>query len=92
MRYPDGGGLTAAGRKREEVRLSAAEMSEHDMEPVQVAHEHLLSAAPSFEDEAGQTLRPPKARTWGRRGRTPMVAVSGKGSGRGAGPRGLSGG
>jgi transposase len=35
-----------------------------------------------FEDEAGQTLRPPKARTWGRRGRTPTVAVSGKGSGR----------
>ena len=35
-----------------------------------------------FEDEAGQMLRPPKARTWGRRGRTPVVAVSGKGSGR----------
>lgn len=33
-----------------------------------------------FED--GQTLRPPKARTWGRRGRTPQVPVSGKGSGR----------
>ena len=35
-----------------------------------------------FEDEAGQNLRPPKARTWGRRGRTPVVTVSGKGSGR----------
>lgn len=35
-----------------------------------------------FEDEAGQTLRPPKARTWGRRGGTPQVPVSGKGSGR----------
>ncbi|MFD2414805.1 IS630 family transposase [Amycolatopsis pigmentata] len=35
-----------------------------------------------FEDEAGQTLRPPKARTWGRRGHTPQVPVSGKGSGR----------
>lgn len=35
-----------------------------------------------FEDEAGQNLRPPKARTWSRRGRTPVVAVSGKGSGR----------
>jgi transposase len=33
-------------------------------------------------DEAGQTLRPPKSRTWARRGRTPVVAVSGKGSGR----------
>ena len=35
-----------------------------------------------FEDEAGQTLRPPKARTWARRGHTPVVMVSGKGSGR----------
>ena len=35
-----------------------------------------------FEDEAGQSLRPPRARTWGRRGRTPVVTVSGKGSGR----------
>lgn len=35
-----------------------------------------------FEDEAGQTLRPSKARTWGRRGQTPNIAVSGKGSGR----------
>jgi putative transposase len=35
-----------------------------------------------FEDEAGQNLRPPKARTWGRRGHTPVVWVSGKGSGR----------
>jgi hypothetical protein len=35
-----------------------------------------------FEDEAGQTLRAPKARTWGRRGHTPVVPVSGKGSGR----------
>lgn len=35
-----------------------------------------------FEDEAGQTLRPPKTRTWARRGQTPTVAVSGKGSGR----------
>jgi putative transposase len=35
-----------------------------------------------FEDEAGQTLRPPKARTWGRRGHTPLIPVSGKGSGR----------
>jgi DDE superfamily endonuclease len=35
-----------------------------------------------FEDEAGQSLRPPKARTWARRGHTPVVTVSGKGSGR----------
>ena len=35
-----------------------------------------------FEDEAGQNLRPPKARTWAPRGRTPVVRVPGKGSGR----------
>lgn len=35
-----------------------------------------------FQDEAGQVMRPPVARTWSRRGRTPVVAVSGKGSGR----------
>jgi hypothetical protein len=35
-----------------------------------------------FEDEAGHTLRPPKARTWAPRGRTPAVPVSGRGSGR----------
>jgi putative transposase len=35
-----------------------------------------------FEDEAGQNLRPSKARTWAPRGRTPVVTVSGKGSGR----------
>ncbi|MFC4533054.1 transposase [Sphaerisporangium dianthi] len=35
-----------------------------------------------FEDEAGQGLRPPKARTWAPRGRTPVVRVTGKGYGR----------
>ena len=39
MRYPDGGGLTAAGRaRREKVRLTAAAMFEQDMDPVLVAH------------------------------------------------------
>ncbi|MFF7250765.1 transposase [Embleya sp. NPDC008237] len=35
-----------------------------------------------FADEAGQTLRPPRARTWSRRGHPPVVEVSAKGSGR----------
>jgi hypothetical protein len=35
-----------------------------------------------FEDEAGFTRQPPKGRTWGRRGRTPRVTVSGRRSGR----------
>jgi hypothetical protein len=29
-----------------------------------------------FEDESGQGLRPPQGRTWGRRGRTPVVRVT----------------
>ncbi|WP_455433129.1 IS630 family transposase [Streptomyces ossamyceticus] len=35
-----------------------------------------------FEDEAGFTRRPPRGRTWGRRGHTPQVTVSGRRSGR----------
>ncbi|MEV0281978.1 transposase [Streptomyces sp. NPDC050610] len=34
-----------------------------------------------FEDEASQSLRPPRARTWGRVGVTPVVSVRGRGSG-----------
>jgi transposase len=30
-----------------------------------------------LEDESGQGLRPPKGRTWGRRGHTPVVKVTG---------------
>lgn len=30
-----------------------------------------------FEDESGQGLRPPKGRTWDRRGQTPVVKVTG---------------
>src|SRR6185312_14325345 len=30
-----------------------------------------------FQDESGQGLRPPRGRTWGRRGRTPVVKVTG---------------
>ncbi len=36
-----------------------------------------LGAWVCFEDESGQGLRPPKGRTWGRRGRTPVVRVTG---------------
>ena len=41
-----------------------------------------LGAWLCFEDEAGQGLRPPKGKTWGRRGATPVVAVSAAGSAR----------
>jgi hypothetical protein len=36
-----------------------------------------LGAWVVFEDESGQGLRPPKGRTWGRRGTTPVVTVTG---------------
>ncbi len=39
-----------------------------------------LGAWLCFEDEAGQGLRPPKGRTWGRRGHTPVVRVSAAGT------------
>lgn len=35
-----------------------------------------------FEDEAGQSKTPPRARTWGRTGQTPVVRVWGRGGGR----------
>ncbi|MFF3697381.1 transposase [Streptomyces sp. NPDC002221] len=35
-----------------------------------------------FEDEAGQPLTPPRARSWGRKGCTPVVRVRGRDSGR----------
>jgi transposase len=41
-----------------------------------------LGAWICFADESGQSLRPPKARTWSRRGHTPVIKVCGKGSGR----------
>ena len=36
-----------------------------------------LGAWLCWEDESGQGLRPPKGRTWGRRGYTPVVTVTG---------------
>src|SRR6266704_4809576 len=36
-----------------------------------------LGAWLCWEDESGQGLRPPKGRTWGRRGQTPVVRVTG---------------
>ena len=39
-----------------------------------------LGAWLCWEDESGQGLRPPKGRTWGRRGRTPVVRVTVQGS------------
>jgi putative transposase len=50
MRYPDGGGLTAAGRaRRERVRLAAAAMLEQDMKPAQIAHELRVSTKSAYQ-------------------------------------------
>ncbi len=50
MRYPDGGGLTAAARaRRERVRLQAAQMYEHDAGPVQVAHGLRVSTKSAYQ-------------------------------------------
>ena len=50
MRYPDGGGLTAAGRaRRENVRLQAAQMYEHNVSPVQVAHRLRVSTKSAYQ-------------------------------------------
>jgi hypothetical protein len=38
-----------------------------------------LGAWICFADESGLTLRPAKARTWGPRGRTPVITVAGRG-------------
>ncbi|MFF6836405.1 winged helix-turn-helix domain-containing protein [Streptomyces sp. NPDC012438] len=35
-----------------------------------------------FEDEAGRSMTPPRARSWGRKGSTPVVRARGRGSGR----------
>jgi putative transposase len=50
MRYPDGGGLTAAERaRRERVRLQAAQLYEQDVSAVQVAHELRVSTKSAYQ-------------------------------------------
>jgi transposase len=50
MRYPDGGGLTAAARvRREHVRLEAADLFEQDVSPVQVAHQLRVSTKSAYQ-------------------------------------------
>jgi len=50
MRYPDGGGLTAAARaRREDVRLEAAQLFEQDASAVQVAHRLRVSSKSAYQ-------------------------------------------
>ncbi len=49
MRYPDGGGLSAAGRvRREEVRLQAAEWFAEGVEPPEVAQRLRVSSNSAY--------------------------------------------
>ena len=49
MRYPDGGGLSAAGRaRREEVRLQAAEWFAEGVEPPEVARRLRVSSNSAY--------------------------------------------
>jgi transposase len=49
MRYPDGGLTAVGGARGEKVRLQAAAMFEHDLDPVQVAHELRVSTKPAYQ-------------------------------------------
>ena len=49
MRYPDGGGLSAAGRvRREDVRLQAAEWFAEGMKPPEVARRLRVSSNSAY--------------------------------------------
>jgi transposase len=49
MRYPDGGGLSAAGRaRREEVRLQAADWFAEGVEPLEVARRLRVSSNSAY--------------------------------------------
>lgn len=60
----------------------AGELWKKDVWPRVKAPRRRLGAWIVFQDEAGQSLTPPRSRTWGRRGCTPVVRVRGRGSGR----------
>jgi transposase len=62
----------AAGR--DEARIAAWR---EETWPVVKGRWRTLGAWLCFEDESGQGLRPPRGRTWGRRGATPVVTVTG---------------
>ena len=60
--------------ERDEARIAAWRQEVWPVVGVTAVH---LGAWICFEDESGQGLRPPKGRTWGPRGHTPVVKVTG---------------
>src|SRR5207249_6343974 len=80
--HPGGGGSAAAPGRVERAgpgppgrrarrgghrRLEGGDLARHKRAAAD------LGAWLCFEDESGQGVRPPKGRTWGRRGHTPVV-------------------
>ena len=65
MRYPDGGGLTAAGRaRREKVRLQAAAMFEQDMDPAPMACQLRVSAKSAYQRQRRRNTGTAGNRSW----------------------------
>ncbi|WP_457664426.1 IS630 family transposase [Streptomyces europaeiscabiei] len=56
----------------------AVELRKKDVWPQVEGQRRPLGAWIVFEDEAGFAMTPPRARTWGRRGHTPVVRVRGR--------------
>ena len=72
-----GWSVQVPARRAAERDEAAIATSREETWPVPVRTAADLSAWLCWEDESGQGLRPPKGRTWGRRGRTPVVTVTG---------------
>jgi hypothetical protein len=68
-REPRGSGY---GSKRDD---DAVEVRKKETWPRLGAPRRSAGAWIVFEDEAGQSMSPPRARTWGRIGRPPVVRV-----------------
>jgi hypothetical protein len=61
--------------ERDEARIAAWREETDPLTLIRTAAD--LGAWLIFEDESGQGLRPPRGRTWGRRGATAVVTVTG---------------
>jgi transposase len=72
-------GWSVQVRARRAAERDEAAIARWEEETWPVIKEPSRPRAPGwfFEDESGQGLRPPRGRTWGRRGRTPVVTVTG---------------
>ncbi|WP_455711929.1 IS630 family transposase, partial [Streptomyces bobili] len=65
-------------RRALECDEHAVELWKKDVWPQVEAPRRRSGPGSFFEDEAGFAMTPPRARTWGRRGQTPVVRVRGR--------------